>query len=493
METDLSLSRPVAAAARLRDLAPDHHRYIDKRVLLTGEATVLASANGRHCLQNSLRLLVRTSPNLTIFLPSENKSLLDECRLLADEIAFGGKVEFASERPNYCEFHAILSVGTQARTDLPWTVINSNGWLARVSSGATSLPLSIDQANPIGAIAAACLGVTEVFKRLISLKESRGRLVDGLAFSLFTYRCGETEPGPAIPSSLLLDLLLIGVGAIGNGVVLLLSQLPISGRIAIVDKQLFGKENLGTCILIGQDDLEQPKAKLAEKHLAGQLLAVGFHETIEDFEGRLGVEIPFPKMIVTALDDIDPRHRAQGLWPDVIIDGAIGAFPCQVSRHRFGEDSACMACLFRHLPGPSANEVASRATGLLASRIADAESVVTDADVEAAPTERQGFLRERVGKTVCSVVREGVARDISQVEQSAGFSPSVPFVACFSASMMVGELVKEVAGWGSELQTRYQFDLLRGPMSGLMLPQEKRSDCGCVTRAKNIERWRLDR
>jgi molybdopterin/thiamine biosynthesis adenylyltransferase len=493
METDLSLSRPIAAAARLRDLAPDHHRFVDKRVLLTGEASVLASTNGRYCLLNCLRLLVRTSPNLTVFLPTENELFLEECRELAELIAFGGEVVFARETPDYVEFHAILSLGTQTRADLPWTVINSNGWLARVSSGATPLPPGIDQANPIGALAAACLGVTEVFKRLILLKESRGRLVDGLAFSLFSYRCGETEPGPAIPVSLLLDLLLIGVGAIGNGVVLLLSQLPVSGRIAIVDKQSFGKENLGTCILIGPDDLEQPKAEIAEKLLAGKLQAVGFHETLEGFESRLGVEVPFPKMIVTALDDIDPRHRAQGFWPDVIIDGAIGAFPAQVSRHRFGEDSACMACLFRHPPGPSANEISSRATGLRASRIADAESVVTDADVEAAPIEHQGFLRERLGKPVCSVVQEGIAKEISQVEQKAGFSPSAPFVASFSASMMVAELVKEVAGWGSALQARYQLDLLRGPMSGLMLPQEKRSDCGCVTRAKNIEKWRLNR
>jgi molybdopterin/thiamine biosynthesis adenylyltransferase len=487
------MSRPVAAAERLRDLAPDHHRFVNKRVLLTGEASVLDEANGRHCLLNSLRLLVRISPNLTVFLPTEDEPLIDECRLLAEEIAFGGDVEFARELPNYSKFDAILSVGTQTQPHLPWTVVNSNGWLARVSSGATPLPASIDQENPIGALAAACLGVTEVFKRLICLKESRGRLVDGLAFSLFTYRCGETEPGPLIPSSLLLDLLLIGVGAIGNGVVLLLSQLPVSGRIFIVDKQLFGKENLGTCILIGPDDLELPKAKLAERILSTRLQAVGFHETLEAFESRLGVEVPFPKMIVTALDDIDPRHRAQGFWPDIIIDGAIAAFPCQVFSHRFGEDSACMACLFRHPTGPSATQVASRATGLLPSRIADAESVVTDADVEAAPIEHQGFLHERLGKTVCSVVREGIVKDISAVEQSAGFSPSVPFVACFSACMMVAELVKEVAGWGSELQTRYQLDLLRGPMSGLMLPQERRSDCGCVTRARNIELWRQSR
>ena len=77
----------------------------------------------------------------------------------------------------------------------------------------------------------------------------------------------------------------------------------------------------------------------------------------------------------------------------------------------------------------------------------DAEGIVTEADVDSAPAERQEWLRERIGQKVCSVVSEGVARQISMDEQRKGFAPSVPFVATMSACMVVGELVKFVAGW----------------------------------------------
>src|SRR5207244_3815840 len=158
-----------------------------------------------------------------IALPAGTCPLSDECRALADQIAFGGAVDFVPCAPDFTRYDAILSIGTAARPDLPWTVINSNGWLARVSSGRSTLPAGSDRANPVGALAAACLGSAEVFKRLIRLKEDRGRLLDGLTFSLHSYRCQEVDLGPALPADMHLDLLLIGAGAIGNGIVHLLS------------------------------------------------------------------------------------------------------------------------------------------------------------------------------------------------------------------------------------------------------------------------------
>jgi hypothetical protein len=487
------LSRALSAAARLGELAPDRHRFVDKRVLLTGEAATLASANGRESLLSSLRLLVRICPNLSVFLPAAPGPIAQECHALAEAIAFGGNVNFIQHEPECTEYDAILSVGTVVRSDLPWTVINSNGWLARVSSGNSRLPGAYNLANPIGALAAACLGVAEVFKRLIQLKETRGRLLDGLTFSLHSYRCHDNDPGPALPGDLPLDLLLVGAGAIGNGIIHLLSQLPTSGRAWVVDGQCFRDENLGTCLLIGPQDLDVPKAVFAEKILGGRLHAKGFHEDLEAFQRRLGSKLSYPRVVLTALDNIDARHEAQRLWPDLILDGAIGDFPCQVSRHQWGEDSACLICLFRHPPGPAAEVVASRATGLSRARVQQAEESVTENDVHAAPGDRREWLRERLGRQICSVVREGVAQQISDDEQRKGFAPSAPFVACLSACMVVAELIRFVAGWRTRLETRYQLDMLTGPTLGSMVPQEKRRDCECRTRRDNIETWRQHR
>lgn len=487
MTLDLQYSRPVAAIAHLGDLAPDHHRFMEKRVLLTGEQVVLDTANGRECLLNSLRLLIRICPNVTVSLPASMEGLFGICKAITDRIAFGVPVEYACSTLDFEQFDAILSAGITARQDFPWTVINSHGWLARISSGQADLPSDCQQSNPIAALAAACLGVAEVFKRLIALKEERGRPVDGLAFSLNSYCSGETNPGPQIPETLPLDLLLVGVGAIGNGIIHLLSQLPTSGRIWVVDPQTFQPENLGTCLLIGPSDVGKEKAKFAEDMLCQRFEAKGFSEAFVKFRQRIGKEIPYPQIILNGLDNIGARHQVQNLWPDLIIDGAISEFGCQVSRHPWGADIACLICLFQHPPGESAEQVASRATGLSVARMQQAEEPITEDDVRAAPSDKREWLRAHIGHQTCSVVGEGVAQQISQERLQQGFEPSVPFVACLSASMVIAELVKTAAGWPTPLEPRFQFDVLRGPAHGLNLPQERRQGCVCVARKHNIE------
>lgn len=492
MIDDLRFSRPVASAATLGELAPDRNLFKDKRVLLTGETSVLATDNGRECFLSSLRLLVRVCSDVSVSLPAERGKLLNECRRIADREASGVHVEFLGQAPDFKCYDAILCIGETARPHLPWTVINSNGWLARVSSGATNLPSNCEQQNPIAALAASCLGVTEIFKRLIRLKEKRGLFWDGLIFSLYSYRSGETDPGPRLPGVLPLHLLIVGAGAIGNGMVHLLRLLPVSGQCWVVDQQVFKPENLGTCLLIGPNDLETSKAVFAAERLNTRLEARGFHEDFARFKTRLGVEIPYPKVVITGLDNIDARHEVQRIWPDLIVDGAISDFGCQASRHPWEEDTACLICLFRH-PHQDSSELQSRATGLSMERVRHAMEPVLDEDVHTAPQEKQSWLRARIGHQICSVIQEGVANLISQERQREGFQPSVPFVACFSASMVIAELVKFIAGWTTPLEPRFQLDLLRGPASGLGFPQRRRRDCVCFAREQNIETIRKRR
>jgi hypothetical protein len=494
MTTPLSMSRVIATAETLGQGAADSHRFAQKRVLLTGEAPVLATPNGRMCLLSSLRLLVRISRDVTVALPGGLDVLERECRVLAEGIAFGGQpVRFvpASGR-GVGDYDAVLSVGTFARPGEPWTVIHADGWLARVSSGARDLPAPGVAANPIAALAAACLGAGEVFKRLIGLKPERGALLDGVSWSLYSYALTAQETGPALPAVIETDLLVVGAGAIGNGLLYLLGELPCRGRVSVVDGQAYGEENLGTCLLIGPGEVGTAKALFGERVLQGRLAARGFVEKLDRFAERLGTEVPHPKVVLAGLDNIEARHAVQDLWPDLAIDGAIGPFLCQVGRHPFEGDVGCLRCVFREPPGEAAEVHGSRASGLAATRVADAETLVAEGDVLAAPPEKRAWLAERVGRPVCSVVQEAIAVEISSAP-TPRFSPSVPFVACLSACMVASEFVKAAAGWRTMAEPRVQFDLLRGPASVMTIEQVRRRSCLCVERRANIERLRARR
>ena len=491
MDPDVAYSRPARTAAQLAEQALDRHRFLAKRVLLTGEPEILKSLNGRNCFLDAIGLLIRICPNITIHVPAGCEDVGVVSQAFAKRIAFGPGVEHRNYVDDFDSFDAILSVGTAVNAGLPWTTINSNGWLARVSSGKRSLPVDVSVENPIGALAAASLGVGEVFKRLIRLRPERGDFLNGLSFSLRTYRAGETDCGPELPSSLDIDLLLVGGGAIGNGTVLLLSQLACHGRVDIVDSQSYGEENLGTCILMGTHDLDVSKATTLAAHLRKPHLEVQAYEMTFAEYARDARAIP--AVVLNGLDNIPARHQVQrALWPDVAVDGAIGDFMCQVSRHPWPDDVACLICLFREQQGAQAETIQTQATGLPLERLLRPDDLLSASDVENAPHDKRDFLRARLGRPICSVIQEGIALKISADQQQKGFEPSVPFTACFSACMVVAEVIAHLMKLPSVLAPRFQFDFLLGPAYGQELPQGRRASCIC-SRRKNIERVRAAR
>jgi hypothetical protein len=488
--TDLEFSRQVATAATLSDKAEDVIHFFKKPVLLTGESEVLATVNGRNCFIDSIRLLARMTEDLTVqVLGSQEfqravEELVHKVRLNKITVT----VESELDLPN---FKSILSVGTRTHPELPWTVVNSNGWAARVSSCAIPLSGDCSQDNPIAALAAACFGVTEVFKRLVGLRSERGEFQDGLCFSLYEYEVKD-DPGPPLPGALKGDLLVVGAGAIGNGVARLLQSLPIEGTISIVDGQIYKEENLGTCLLIGRDDLLNPKAQTLARLLAKDSVN-GFDEDVQRFMSeRLGKGVAYPSVVLNGLDDIEARRHVQSIWPDLAIDGAIGAVSCEVSLHPWGPDLSCLICDFE-LPAESAVKKESALTGLPEERLADLLAPLTEDDVSSATLEKREWLQRRIGMQKCSVISDAEVESIAQGEHDEGFAPSVPFVACLSASMVVAELVRYLAGWGPILETGYQFDVLVGPQNGIKKAHARKSSCVCVQRKRIIETFREKR
>jgi hypothetical protein len=139
MNLDLIYSRPAKTAAQLATQALDHHRFLAKKVLLTGETEILKTFNGRECFLNAFALLIRICPNIRIHIPAGCDDLRAVCEAFVKRLAFGPGVEHCDNIDDLGLFDAILSVGTAVKPGFPWTTINSNGWLARVSSGTRGL------------------------------------------------------------------------------------------------------------------------------------------------------------------------------------------------------------------------------------------------------------------------------------------------------------------------------------------------------------------
>lgn len=131
-------------------------------------------------------------------------------------------------------------------------------------------------------------------------------------------------------------------------------------------------------------------------------------------------------------------------------------------------------------------------TGLSRGKLHNPLDLVTEEDIQAAPEEKRDYLCGFLGKTYCSVVSEvEMGRRVSVGK--ANFAASVPFVACLSASMVVGELVRAVSHWTPELETGFQFDVLVGPQRGIRKSHSRKIQCICLTRQSLIDGMRKER
>jgi len=76
-------------------------------------------------------------------------------------------------------------------------------------------------------------------------------------------------------------------------------------------------------------------------------------------------------------------------------------------------------------------------------------------------------------------VTEDGARAMSRSQLDEGFSPSVPFAACFSACLVVTELVRYLITGEVGVRPLWQVSMLIGPDTAQMLPDKRHADCRC--------------
>lgn len=489
VSTQHATSRPLGVARGLIGKPIDEHEVYMKLVILTGEPATLATANGRWCFLDVLALLSRVVGHLVVIVPPGMQTLRGEvdtyCQRAWSKHPVS-RVEFA--RPELLAgAHAILNVGAEMRPSLPWTSINSNGWVARVSSD-LPLPLDTGQPNPIAALMAASLGVTEVFKRIFEIPYEIAPLLQRAEFSLWSLTIAPEDLGPPLPPRLRFpDTLLTGAGAIGNAVALLLAHLRVEGRLHIIDRQRYRDENMGTCLLMALAGwLNEPKAvRLAawlKEHGALTVTAeeIAIEAAIADnrFSG-LAID-----QVINGLDDVDARRETQRLWPSVIIDGGINEVGAAVVQHWLDRaDSACLLCWFEPTKTDE-KALQSRWTGLHRDSLRDADRQLTEQDISAAAESKREWLRERQreGKTVCSIMTEAQLAARLGVSANDGFRPSVPFVASASAALVVAAAVKANAFPQAFAPSMFQIgSLFLGPEQNAALEREPSERCQCVT------------
>lgn len=199
---------------------------------------------------------ITTSENPAPFLVNAPRSVVNRVRVNP-----GGR----------SEANLVISLQDAPITEtVPVLYVSSRGWTAYLS---TDSPWGAPRVatNSLGAHYAAALAAAEVFNRAFGALLPQARILKGTRRACLI-EAAPDEAGtllPAIPQVVELDLLVVGIGAVGQTVVHSLAALPqLTGRLTLLDHEPTAPENADRYLYAGDQYNNKSKSHLGRELLA---------------------------------------------------------------------------------------------------------------------------------------------------------------------------------------------------------------------------------
>lgn len=216
----------------------------------------------------------------------------------------------------------LICIGRADPTETPFTVSCWwEGWRAGVCAPWDAPPVGAAW-NPLAGVFAGALAVREVFANVRGVRPC----ARASRFNLWEpgSDAGHAVEAPAI-TYLIRELVLVGLGHLGQGVLWSLSTLPGAGRIVLQDYQDAAEENVATGLITRHADVGMRKARIAAQWIE----SYGWSTCL--IERRIGADAVAcdgdPAVIITALDSVAPRRHALASGYAYMLDAGVGHGP----------------------------------------------------------------------------------------------------------------------------------------------------------------------
>ncbi|MFJ6897439.1 ThiF family adenylyltransferase [Streptomyces hokutonensis] len=385
-----------------------------------------------------------------------------------------------------------IHLGTQPPSGAALSGV-SDGHGVRIRHAGHPFPRLTAPGSGLGAVLTAASLTAEVFKLTVGLRTGTYATTPVVDFCPVTLG---TEPGAMISSvPEITNTALVGAGAIGTGIILILELLGMTGQLTVVEPEPFEPPNVTTYSIGTLDDAAAliHKTGLARRHLP-HMDVNAFPYTAQDFINAIdnGTE-RWPSTVLGAVHSIEARHEIQRIHADLTLDGSTGGGAgTTLALHEALPHGPCMRCYYPLPPTPTALSAEQRLhalTGLPLHRIARGDAPLAPADLEGLSIEQQSALSPYLGAPVC-----GLSNVMGLTDNAADdFQPSAAFVAQQAACLVVGAMIARSTGLVAGPMRHVEYDARFGPWYDMTTLRRPRSGCACQSEADVIAAVRTQR
>ncbi|WP_303924962.1 E2 ligase fold family C protein [Draconibacterium sediminis] len=313
----------------------------NRTVALAFDENAINSFEGTCGLELIVRLLARFYPKISIVdLTEENDEKQKELINLANTI--NGNIEIVTKTGNEDIF--ILAGFSEKQIITKGFQINfgSDNWISKYSI--STIQSFGDSLNPLGCSMSACITVSNAFRNLFS-EYVEHTIDEEVNFSTFSLD-SEWKENPPFKEVIFDDVVIGGVGAIGNGLIWSLSQIEqLKGNLILVDDETISLSNLQRYVLFVEDDEKKEKVKVAREFFKQKNLKVDTckGEWKDYIEKRISWKID---CVAVGIDNEKDRIGIQSTLPRIIFNAFTEPELIGITRHLNFETDPCLACSY---------------------------------------------------------------------------------------------------------------------------------------------------
>jgi len=311
------------------------------KVGIAFDTNAIETEEGNKALDLLVRLLSRLYPFLSIIdLSSQNESKVLELKKLAKSI--NSCIEFSTTA---FDLSVLIIAGlTKSKVENNGVTLyfGSDNWNAKFSQ---SNPQKFNSSNnPFGCGIATCIAVSNVFRLVFKDFLPEKGLDENLIFSTINYSTSDTSYNPVLDEVNLKEVVLVGIGAIGNGSIWALSNLScIKGNLELVDNEEVSLSNLQRYVMFSEKDVNHIKVDLVVKDFNKKMIKVTPYKMT--WAGYLTVRDNWDiTTVAVAIDNKKDRIGLQSSLPKKIFNSYTETNFLGIARHTDFVNTACLAC-----------------------------------------------------------------------------------------------------------------------------------------------------